>query len=113
MEIQTEKKGNVHIISVSGMLDASNYLTLEENIQTTIREGAQFLIFNLQKLEYMSSAGVRIFIKTYHSLKSIEGTMVFSSLQPFVLEIFEIAGLTSSFQIYMNDEEALKSLSLP
>lgn len=111
MDIRTEKKDCALMVAISGMLDASNYQTLEEKMQSYIRDGERSFIFNLQNLEYMSSAGVRIFIKTYRALLPKGGSMVFSSLQPFVLEIFEIAGLTSNFKIFPDDESAIRSLS--
>ena len=110
MEIKTEKKDNALIVSVSGMLDASNYQNLEEKVLAYIQDGDYFIIFNMKNLEYMSSAGVRVFIKTYRALTSHKGSMAFSCLQPFVVEIFEIAGLTSAFQIYQDDESAIRSL---
>lgn len=106
MDIKTEKRDNVLIFALSGMLDASNYQSLDDQVQNAINDGAQYLVFNLQHLEYLSSAGIRVFIKAYRSLKSKGGSMAFSSLQPFVLEIFEIAGITSSLQIFPDDEEA-------
>lgn len=111
MEITAEEKNNILILSVSGMLDASNYLVLEEVIQSHISDGSRFIVFNLHNLEYMSSAGVRVFIKVYRTICAKGGAITFSSLQPFVLEIFEIAGLTSNFSIFPDDEQAVLALS--
>jgi anti-sigma B factor antagonist len=112
MEITHEKNGEILIISVSGMLDASNYQTLDEFVQGHITAGACSFIFNLEDLEYMSSAGVRVFIKTYRTLASGKGMIAFSNLQPFVLEIFDIAGLSGRFQIYPDNESAMQALSI-
>ena len=91
------------------MLDASNYQVLDESLQAEIRNGSLNLVFNLKDLEYMSSAGVRVFLKTYRAITPQGGRMAFSYLQPIVLEIFDIAGLSNKFQIYPDDEAALSA----
>lgn len=58
----------------------------------------------------MSSAGVRAFLKTYRTIKSKKGIMVFCCLQPFIKEVFEIAGLTVGFKVYQDIDTAIESL---
>jgi len=111
MEIEEEIRDGIIIVTISGMLDASNYLELDNFVQEKYNAGIRTFIFNLQQLEYMSSAGVRVFIKSYRTLSSDGGSIAFSSLQPFVLEIFDIAGLASKFQIFPDDDSALGALS--
>jgi anti-sigma B factor antagonist len=112
MEIKTEKKENILIISIIGMLDSSNYQSLDENVQTCIQEGSKNIIFNLENLEYLSSAGIRVFIKTYRTLQGNGGNMVFSCLKPFVLEIFDMAGISNGFMIYPDEETAYQSFTM-
>lgn len=111
MDIKTEKRNNILIISLTGLLDSSNYMTLDEKIQTFIKDGAHYIIFNLENLEYLSSSGIRVFIKTHNSLKPTGGSMAFSGLKPFVLEIFDIAGISSGFKIYQDIDTAYKSFN--
>ncbi|HWQ68229.1 MAG TPA: STAS domain-containing protein [Methanospirillum sp.] len=111
MEIKSELIDNAMIIKIVGLLDASNYKFCEDTIQSHIQEGTRNMVFNLQDLEYMSSAGVRVFIKTYRSLSAQRGHMAFSCLQPFVREIFEVAGLIPEFQIFLDNEGAIKSFT--
>jgi len=111
MDIKTEKKDNVLIVSVSGSLDASNHQQFTETVQSYIEEGARHLLFNLQGLEYMSSAGIRAFIMIERFLSPFGGVMVFYGLVPFVDEIFEIAGLKSDFKVFEDEASALSSFS--
>ncbi len=110
MEIKTEKRDNAQIILVSGMLDASNYQKFEEDISLLIQGGPDKIVFNLSNLEYMSSAGVRAFLKTNRTIKSKEGVMVFCCLKPFIKEVFEIAGLDVGFKIFADVESAVQFL---
>ena len=111
MDIITDRRGSVQIISLSGMLDASNFQQLDDFIQKEIQNGDRLILFDLKALEYMSSAGVRVFIRAYRNLSACGGKMVFAALQPFVQEIFEIAGLTTGFSIYSDVESGVQSLS--
>lgn len=112
MEIKTEKIDDVLVISLTGLLDSSNYMILDEKVQSHINEGAHYIVFNLENLEYLSSPGIRVFIKTNSMLHKSGGAVAFSGLKPFVLEIFEIAGLSRGFGIYPDIDTARKSVIL-
>lgn len=111
MKIKTENRENVAVVSVSGMIDASNHQEFLATVINLIEKGTRQIVFNLQELEYMSSAGIRALIQIERNLAHIHGSMVFCCLTPFIQEVFEIAGLTSDFLIYPDDEMACASFS--
>ena len=110
MEVSEEKKGNVLILGVSGKLDVSNSKVFEERILAIIDAGAQQFVVDLSRLDYVSSAGLRVFLTAAKLLNSANGKMVFCSLKESVREVFDISGFFSIFSVYGSQDEAVKSL---
>ncbi|NOX32253.1 MAG: STAS domain-containing protein [Deltaproteobacteria bacterium] len=104
MEIFQENNNDVEIFSVKGSLDSNTSPELETKIYKALETGQRKLILNLEDLEYISSAGIRVMLKTAKDLKRMEGNIVLCSLQDYVREVFDIAG----FDGYLNIEKSLE-----
>lgn len=109
MKIQSEKKGNVKILHVSGKLDAKSSSTLEENLNGTIKAGEKYLVLDFEKLDYISSAGLRVLLSIAKTLNQKEGKVKLLNLQNSVKEVFDLTGFTQIFEIFVNLEECVKS----
>ena len=57
------------------------------------------LLLDCRKLEYISSSGLRIFLKLKKSVDTKGGQVTLSALQPTVREVFEMTGFAKMFQI--------------
>ncbi|WP_300464718.1 STAS domain-containing protein [Desulfobacula sp.] len=104
MEIIQENTKGVEIFSVKGSLDSNTSTEFETRIYAALESGQRKLILNLEDLEYISSAGIRVMLKTTKDLKRMEGTVVLCALQDYVKEVFDIAG----FDGYLNIEKSLE-----
>ena len=91
MKIRTERNGAEQIVFLSGRLDTNTAPELSAALDTLL-EGVQTLIFNLTELEYVSSAGLRVLLATYKTMRK-QGVMKLRGVQKNVMEIFEITGL--------------------
>lgn len=107
MEIFQENNNGVEIFSVKGSLDSNTSSELETKIYTALESGQQKLILNLEHLDYISSAGIRVMLKTTKDLKRMEGNIVLCSLQDYVREVFDIAGFDGYLNIANNLEDAI------
>jgi anti-sigma B factor antagonist len=110
MEIIEEKKDHVHIFSLSGRLDSNTSPELEENIIQTLENGTNNIILNFENLEYISSAGLRVILKTTKDLKAKKGKLLLCSMQDYVREVFEIAGFDTFLPIAASLDDALKQI---
>jgi len=104
MEIFQENSNGVEVFSVKGSLDSNTSAEFEARIYTTLESGQHRLVLNLQDLDYISSAGIRVVLKTTKDLKRMDGNIVLCTLQDYVREVFDIAGLDG----YLNIENSLK-----
>jgi anti-sigma B factor antagonist len=109
MEILENKKGNVSIISLSGRLDAYSANDLEEKLTAMIDAAQIRMIVSLENLEYISSSGLRVLLAALKKVRKQKGDIKLSCLQPYIKEVFDIAGFTQLFNIFDNDEGAVDS----
>ena len=109
MDISEKKVGNVDIIALVGRLDAYSANDVEKKLNSLIDAGQVRLVINLEKLEYISSSGLRVFLATLKKAKKLQGNIKLVGLKPFIKEVFDIAGFTNLFNIYESGEVAINS----
>lgn len=83
---------------------------VEEELARLIdSDNQRHIVLNMDKVEYMSSSGFRACIATLRKLNSREGTLKLCNIRPSVKRIFDVIELTSLFDIYDTEAEALKT----
>jgi anti-sigma B factor antagonist len=110
MEITERRTVEIVTLSLSGKLDTTTAKTFEEKILAQIESGERRFVIDLAQLDYISSAGLRVFVLAAKRLNSTNGKMVLCSLKDPVKEVFDIAGFSSIFSIYGSHDEATKHL---
>ena len=108
MQITLKEEKGIHIFSLDGRFDAHSAGDVEKELNLAISKGARKLLLDMDSVEYMSSAGLRILLAVAKKLKKEEGDIKLCSLKPYVKEVFDIAGFTQIFKIYNTTEEAIQ-----
>jgi len=106
MDITFDKIDEKTIISIIGRLDTSNYEEASTKINKQIQNGERNFIANLEKMDYISSSGLRVFLSVLKELKAVGGNIIICCIQPKIKEVFEISGFNTLFTITQNLEEA-------
>jgi anti-anti-sigma factor len=112
MELKTRKIDDVRIIELEGRLDVHLSMEVESSVNEMIESGEKFLIFNLEKVKYLSSSGLRIFIASLRKLNKIDGKLKLVNLNESVIRIFKVVELYDVFDIYTSLDEALVSFGI-
>ncbi|HHP7235345.1 MAG TPA: STAS domain-containing protein [Desulfobacterales bacterium] len=110
MEIQETQKNEVKVFRLSGRLDSNTSPTLEKKINEAIENGVKNMVVDFEKLDYISSAGLRIILKTTKDLKKRDGAIVLCAMQDYVKEVFEIAGFDSFLPIVPEVDDAVAKI---
>ena len=97
MKINTEKNGNEFIISIEGRLDTITAPELETIVKTSLEEIVS-LVLDFSKLEYISSAGLRV-VLTAQKIMNKHGKMVIRNVNSNVHEVFDITGFSDILTI--------------
>jgi anti-sigma B factor antagonist len=109
MEIRERKTGQVDILSLVGRLDAYAANDVEKKI-TLVTEKAQVnLVIYMDKLEYISSSGLRVLLAALKKVRKQQGDIRLAGLQPYVKEVFDVSGFTQLFKMFEKEDEAVNS----
>ncbi|MFY9705725.1 MAG: STAS domain-containing protein [Desulfobacterales bacterium] len=107
MEIIENEKEGISIFKLNGRLDSNTSPALEKKLVSAIENGTRSMVIDFENLDYISSAGLRIILKTTKDLKRTEGNIVLCAMQDYVREVFEIAGFDTFLPIFSTVDEAL------
>ncbi len=93
---QGEDKSNL-TIELEGRLDTTTAPQLEQELRTAL-DGVKELAFDMAKLEYISSAGLRVLLTTQKTMNK-QGSMVIRNANRNLMDIFEVTGFTDILRI--------------
>ncbi len=97
LNINQSKTNGELTISLEGRLDTTTAPQLEDTISGKI-DDVKKLVFDLAKLEYISSAGLRVLLSTQKVMNK-QGDMVVKNSSEEILEIFEVTGFSDILTI--------------
>ncbi len=109
MDISEKRIGDVNVISLSGRLDAYSANEVEKKLDSLIDAAQVRLVISLEKLEYISSSGLRVFLAALKKTKKQQGNIKLACLKPYIKEVFDIAGFTQLFNMFDTEEAAVNS----
>lgn len=95
MNIVKELEGTTLTVKLEGRLDTLTAPELEEDMQESL-EGVTDLVVDLEALEYVSSAGLRVLLRL---MKQMKQQMVIRNVSELVSEVFEVTGFSDIFTI--------------
>ena len=99
INIAASRVASSAMLSLSGRLDGLSSPELEQQVTALITSGVRSLVFDLAGLDYVSSAGLRVFIIAAKKLKASGGAAQFTTLTPAVRDVFHISGLLTAFGV--------------
>ncbi len=108
MEIIHSLIDDIPVLSISGKIDAVTSKDLEAALLGLMDK--KYLVVDMEKVEYLSSSGLRVLMASLNRLKHKDGDLKLAALQPFVKEVFFLTGASRFFSIYPSQGEAIKSL---
>lgn len=107
LKINHEKEKDYELLTLEGEVDASNSVMLDEAIQKLVNSSTKSILIDGEKLEYISSAGLGVFMSYLEDFQEQEIDFKIYALHPRVLEVFHILGLDKLVQIYPDKTAAL------
>ncbi len=97
MNVTMNRNGNELTVELEGRLDTVAAPELEEQIEPAL-EGVEKLIIDLENLEYISSAGLRVMLTTMQTMEE-QGEMIVRNVGPDVMEVFKLTGFAGILNI--------------
>lgn len=109
LKISTEQHGKVTLAKCAGFIDSETAGEVENMMSTLIREKKFNIIIDLNRTDYVSSAGWGIFVGYVRDLRKAGGDLKFVNMKREVREIFELLDFTNILEYYGDIESAAKA----
>ena len=97
MKIEKNLNEKNLVVALEGRLDTTTAPQLEEELKTGL-EGVTDLVIDLSKLEYVSSAGLRVLMSAFKIMRN-KGKMKVTNANELVKEVFEVTGFSDILPI--------------
>ena len=91
MTITKNKNGSALTLNVEGRLETTTAPELDAVVKNEL-DGVTALTLDFSKLDYISSAGLRVLLSAQKLMNKQGGTMTVTGANEIVTEIFEITG---------------------
>lgn len=109
LSIKKEIENEYHILVLQGEIDASNSVILDQAIQELIAEGSKYILVDGQGLDYISSAGLGVFMSYLEDFQEDNVKLKICSLSIQVFEVFKILGLDQLISIFPDRSTAIQA----
>ena len=108
LQIEIEDGKGIAIVRLDGRIDAASSPVLEKKLTNLINEKKDKILLDFAKVNYLSSAGMRLLLSLTKKLKGEVGGLHLCSISEEVMEIIKMAGFERIIQIFPTENEALK-----
>lgn len=106
-----ERSDSIHVMELKGYLDAHTTPILEDSFQKLLNEKKYRIVVNCRELNYISSAGLGVFMAFIEDVRANEGDIKMSDMSPKVFNIFDLLGFPMLYDIMKTEEEAAGKFS--
>lgn len=110
IQIRSEKRAEAFILHLEGRLDAVSSPILEEAIIEVVEKNPKAVLLDFLKVDYISSAGLRVLLSNSKKLKSLHGSLVVYAMSDDVMEIVKMAGFEKVLTLANNENDALSKI---
>lgn len=105
IRVETKRPGFC-FVSLIGRLDQTTAGECDEKITSILLPQTRAIVFDMTGLNYISSMGLRIILKTRRFMSGRGGAVYMMNVQPQIEKVFEIANLLKGMKLFADAKEA-------
>ena len=109
MTLTVKTINNITVAEIVGDLDRSTSLEIQEQFLPHIHRGTRVLL-DMSRVNYMSSAGLRMLLVMYREVKAREATIALAGLSERLQDIMAVTGFLKHFTVYPIVEKGIAAL---
>lgn len=110
-KVNNREVSNVSVLDLSGYLDAHTAPILEDAFAKLIDQNKFNIIVNFSSLDYISSAGLGVFMAFIDKVRSNSGDIKLTSMSKKIFNIFDLLGFPLLYEIFNDDTEAIQKFN--
>ena len=98
MTIKKTVDGDKLVLALEGRLDTTTAPQLENELKVSLYDIKE-LTLDMENLEYLSSAGLRVLLAAQKHMQKQQGNMVIVNVNEIIMEVFEVTGFVDIITI--------------
>ena len=107
MKTTIQDSNDVKIVQFEGELETNTSHDAETCLNQLLDEGVKKILVDFEKLDYISSAGLRVLLATAQKLESGGGALKVCNLNETVQEVFDISDFSTILSVFKTKSEEL------
>ena len=113
MQISETRQEGVVIVAPVGRIDSTTSPALDAHLLGIARDGQHRVVIDFARVDYISSAGLRVMLSLAKRTKEARGKLALAGLGDSVRQVFELAGFLPLFVVEATGEAAAGKVSVP
>ena len=109
MECIEHRDESVVVVEVRGRMDSTTSQIVEDALLGLLDRGENRFIVDCAQLDYISSAGLRVFLMAAKRTTRAKGKLVIATLSSDVRQVFDLTGFSSILHICASRAEAIST----
>jgi anti-sigma B factor antagonist len=105
--IERKDNNEVTVLHANGYLDAHTAPEFENALSTLLQENRFKIVVSLEGLQYISSAGLGVFMGFIEEVRQHEGDIKITQVSPRVFKVFDLLGFPSLYEFYDSTDDAI------
>jgi anti-anti-sigma factor len=105
--VSANKRDSLLVVTLEGRIDASSAKDFERQCLQWVDQGEKQLVCDFKSVNYISSAGLRVFLVLAKQLRAVQGSVRLCAMNAAIREVFEISGFSQLFAIADTVEDYL------
>ncbi len=110
MSIETTRKGDVSIVTLEGSVDGKSAPLIRDELLASLK-ASKNVIIDLTKVDYLSSAGLRLLLLAYRDIASRNGKVILVGVSEEIQGVMANTGFIKFFELVATESDALASLT--
>jgi len=92
-------------LTLEGHLDTVTAPQLEQQLEPMLDGRYDFLVFDLARLDFISSAGIRVLVHARKRMRAQQGGVLMINAQPQIVKVFEIIKALPGVTVFKSEAE--------
>ncbi len=107
-EVARKDNGPVTVLEITGYLDAHTAPDFESALDKLMQENRYRIIVSMKNLQYISSAGLGVFMGFIEEVRQHTGDIKLTEVTPRIYKVFDLLGFPSLYEFYDSTDEAVR-----
>jgi anti-anti-sigma factor len=99
MKIDVKQDGEIFVVELEGRMDTNTSPEFQKEMEAYYSKQGFNMILDFFKLDFVSSAGLRVLLLIQKKSKALNGSLVIKNVKPEIQEVFDMTGFSDILTI--------------